>query len=77
MNFFKHIMNYFLRIPKTGDTNSHQYLIEPIISAYVGDEYVNPLITELQAEITSLKTTNPSNSNETINDFNITIINIR
>jgi hypothetical protein len=54
MNFFKHIMNYFLKYLKTGDTKSHEYLIEQSSQHMLGDEYVNPLITELQAEITSL-----------------------
>lgn len=44
----------FLQIPKIGENNSHQYLIKKS-SEYVGDEFTNPLITELQDEITSLK----------------------
>lgn len=65
--FFQIYNELFFEIPKTGDTNSHQVLIDQS-SQYVGDEYVNPLIAELQAEITSLKQ-QILNSNETINDL--------
>lgn len=65
--FFQIYNELFFEIPKTGDINSHQSLINQS-SQYVGDEYVNPLIAELQAEITSLKR-QILNSNETINDL--------
>lgn len=65
--FFQTYNELFFEIPKIGDTNSHQYLIDQS-SQYVGDEYVNPLIAELQAEITSLKQ-QILNSNGIIDDL--------
>jgi hypothetical protein len=52
--FFQMYNQLFFSIPQTGDTKSHEYLVEQSL-AYLGDNYTNPLITELQAEITSLK----------------------
>jgi uncharacterized protein with NAD-binding domain and iron-sulfur cluster len=65
--FFKLYNNLFFEIPKIGDNDSHTELVERS-SQYLGDDYVNPLIAELQAEITSLKQ-QILNSNETINDL--------
>jgi seryl-tRNA synthetase len=65
--FFQTYDDLFFEIPKTGDINSHQYLINKS-SQYVGDEFVNPLIAELQAEITSLRQQILS-SNNVINDL--------
>jgi len=65
--FFQSYNELFFEIPKTGEVDSHIELIERS-SQYVGDEYVNPLITELQAEITSLKQ-QILNSNGIINDL--------
>jgi seryl-tRNA synthetase len=65
--FFQAYDDLFFEIPKTGDINSHQYLINKS-SQYVGDEFVNPLIAELQAEITSLRQQILS-SNNVINDL--------
>ena len=65
--FFQSYNELFFEIPKTGDVDSHIELIERS-SQYVGDEYVNPLIRELQAEITSLKQ-QILNSNGVINDL--------
>jgi hypothetical protein len=52
--FFQSYNELFFEIPKTGNVNSHEYIVKQSIE-YLGDEYVNPLIAELQAEITSLK----------------------
>ena len=52
--FFELYNDVFFKIPKKGDDNSHQYIIEKS-SQYLGDEFTNPLIDELQREITSLK----------------------
>ena len=52
--FFQMYDQLFFSIPQTGDTKSHEYLVEQSL-AYLGDNYTNPLIAELQAEITSLK----------------------
>jgi hypothetical protein len=65
--FFQAYDDLFFEIPKTGDINSHQYLINKS-SQYVGDEFVNPLIAELQAEITLLRQQILS-SNNVINDL--------
>lgn len=53
-DFFQSYQELFFEIPKTGDINSHEYLVEQSLE-YLGNEYVNPLIKELQDEITSLK----------------------
>tara|TARA_R110000803_G_scaffold124234_1_gene192057 strand:+ start:67 stop:483 length:417 start_codon:yes stop_codon:yes gene_type:complete len=52
--FFQMYEQLFFDIPQTGDTKSHEYLVEQSLD-YLGDNYTNPLIAELQAEITSLK----------------------
>ena len=65
--FFRLYNDLFFEIPKVGDIDSHIELVERS-SQYLGDDYVNPLIAELQAEITSLKQ-QILNSNETINDL--------
>ena len=52
--FFQSYDELFFEIPKTGNINSHEYIVKQSIE-YLGDEYVNPLIEELQNEITSLK----------------------
>ena len=52
--FFQSYDELFFEIPKTGNVNSHEYIVKQSIE-YLGDEYVNPLIEELQNEITSLK----------------------
>jgi predicted nucleic acid-binding Zn-ribbon protein len=52
--FFQSYSELFFEIPKTGDIDSHEYIVKQSIE-YLGDEYVNPLIEELQNEITSLK----------------------
>lgn len=65
--FFRLYNDLFFEIPRTGDVDSHTELVERS-SQYLGDDYVNPLIAELQAEITSLKQ-QILNSNETINDL--------
>ena len=65
--FFRLYSDLFFEISKIGDTDSHIELVERS-SQYLGDDYINPLIAELQAEITSLKQ-QILNSNETINDL--------
>ena len=53
-DFFQLYNDLFFEIPKNDQNNSHQYLIEKSIE-YLGDGYTNPIIQELQEEITSLK----------------------
>jgi len=52
--FFQMYEQLFFNIPQMGDNKSHEYLVEQSLN-YLGDNYTNPLIAELQAEITSLK----------------------
>ena len=65
--FFKLYNDLFFEIPKTGDIDSHTELVERS-SQYLGDDYINPLIAELRAEITALKQQS-LNSSEIINDL--------
>ncbi len=55
--FFDNYSQLFYTIPKTGETNSHQYLVNQS-SAYIGGEGVNQEIAALLAEITSLREEN-------------------
>lgn len=52
--FFKLYNELFFDIDKLGDSESHEVLINQSIQ-YLGDDYTNPLIDELQKEITALK----------------------
>lgn len=52
--FFKLYEELFFDIDKLGDKESHEFLINQSIQ-YLGDDYTNPLIDELQREITALK----------------------
>ncbi len=65
--FFKLYEDLFFDIDKLGDKESHEFLINQSIQ-YLGDEYTNPLIDELQREITALKE-QILNSSTTINDL--------
>ncbi|MDB4343383.1 hypothetical protein OAA15_00020 [bacterium] len=65
--FFKLYEELFFDIDKLGDKESHKFLINQSIQ-YLGDEYTNPLIDELQREITALKE-QILNSSTTINDL--------
>ena len=55
--FFDTYGQIFYDIPKTGETNSHQYLVNQS-SAYIGGQDVNQEITALLTEITSLREEN-------------------
>lgn len=55
--FFDTYGQIFYEIPKTGETNSHQYLVNQS-SAYIGGEKTNEEIVALLAEITSLREEN-------------------
>ena len=55
--FFDTYGQIFYDIPKTGETNSHQYLVNQS-SAYIGGEKTNEEIVALLAEITSLREEN-------------------
>lgn len=65
--FFKLYEELFFDIDKLGDKESHEFLINQSIQ-YLGSEYTNPLIDELQREITALKE-QILNSSTTINDL--------
>ena len=55
--FFDTYGQIFYDIPKTGETNSHQYLVNQS-NAYIGGEKTNEEIVALLAEITSLREEN-------------------
>jgi hypothetical protein len=55
--FFDTYGQIFYNIPKTGETNSHQYLVNQS-SAYIGGEGTNEEITALLSEITALREEN-------------------
>lgn len=55
--FFDNYNQLFYSIPKTGEINSHQYLVNQS-SAYIGGQDVNQEITALLTEITSLREEN-------------------
>lgn len=55
--FFNAYSTLFYEIPKTGDTNSHEYLVKQS-SEYIGGANVNLEIQALQAEITNLRQEN-------------------
>jgi hypothetical protein len=55
--FFDTYGQIFYDIPKTGETNSHQYLVNQS-SAYIGGEGTNEEITALLSEITALREEN-------------------
>lgn len=57
--FFNFYNQLFYTIPKTGDTNSHTYLIQQS-SNYVGDMQVNEDVQALLDEIDQLRTENLS-----------------
>jgi hypothetical protein len=55
--FFDTYGQIFYDIPKTGETNSHQYLVNQS-SAYIGGEGTNEEIAALLSEITALREEN-------------------
>lgn len=55
--FFDTYGQIFYSIPKTGETNSHQYLVNQS-SAYIGGEGTNEEVTALLTEITALREEN-------------------
>lgn len=55
--FFQYYSDLFFQIPKQGETNSHEYLIQQS-SDYVGGQVVNQDILALQQEITALREEN-------------------
>lgn len=67
--FFNNYSQLFFDIPKTGETNSHEYLIKTS-QAYVGDQQSNEEIDALIQEINGLRET-VLQQQETI--FNLTI----
>lgn len=57
--FFDTYGQLFYDIPKTGESNSHQYLVNQS-SAYIGGATINVEIQALQQEITQLRQENLS-----------------
>ena len=55
--FFNTYSQIFYNIPKTGESNSHQYLVNQS-SGYIGGEGLNGEVTALLAEVTSLREEN-------------------
>jgi len=55
--FFTDYSTLFYEIPKTGDINSHEYLVKQS-SEYIGGAAINSDIEALQAEITNLRQEN-------------------
>lgn len=55
--FFDTYSQIFYNIPKSGETNSHQYLVNQS-SAYIGGEGNNEEIAALLAEVTALREEN-------------------
>ena len=55
--FFNAYSDLFYQIPKTGETNSHEYLIKQS-SEYISGTSTNVEIEALQAEITNLREEN-------------------
>ena len=55
--FFDNYSQLFYQIPKAGETNSHQYLVNQG-SAYIGGEGTNEEVTALLAEVTALREEN-------------------
>lgn len=55
--FFDTYSQLFYIIPKTGEVNSHQYLVNQS-SDYIGGEEVNQEIVALLAEVTALREEN-------------------
>ena len=55
--FFNNYSALFYQIPKTGETNSHEYLVKQS-SEYIGSTALNTEIQALQAEITALRQEN-------------------
>lgn len=55
--FFQYYQDLFFQIPKTGETNSHQYLINTS-GEYVNGPAVNQELLALQQEITQLRQEN-------------------
>ena len=55
--FFQSYSDLFFQIPKEGETNSHQYLVQQS-SEYIGGQGVNQDIIALQQEITNLREEN-------------------
>jgi hypothetical protein len=55
--FFDNYSQLFYQIPKVGETNSHQYLVNQS-SAYIGGEGTNEEVTALLAEVTALREEN-------------------
>lgn len=55
--FFDNYSQLFYTIPKTGETNSHQYLVNQS-SEYIGGQEVNQEIEALVREITALREEN-------------------
>jgi len=54
--FFNNYNQLFFDIPKTGETNSHEYLIKTS-QAYIGDQQTNEEIDALIQEINGLRET--------------------
>lgn len=55
--FFQYYQDLFFQIPKTGETNSHEYLVKTS-AEYIGGVQVNEEILALQREITQLRQDN-------------------
>jgi hypothetical protein len=55
--FFQYYQDLFFQIPKTGETNSHQYLINTS-GEYVNGPTINQELLALQQEITQLRQEN-------------------
>lgn len=54
--FFNNYQTLFYDIPKSGDTNSHEYLIRTS-QAYIESDVISPEVAALTAEVNSLRQT--------------------
>ena len=64
--FFNQYSALFYHIPKTGETNSHEYLVNQS-SAYIGGSQINEEVTALLQEITALREENLQLQEQLIN----------
>lgn len=55
--FFQYYQDLFYQIPKTGDINSHEYLVKTS-GEYIGGAEINQEVQALQQEITQLRQEN-------------------
>lgn len=64
--FFNQYSTLFYQIPKTGDTNSHEYLVKQS-NEYIGGSQTNEEVTALLQEVTALREENLQLQEQLIN----------